>query len=141
VNAGPWEGPGGGGSGSDARPRRRPAGTDDDTHTDTPRTTGERADRTPCGVSDAAPRDPTENHHAFIPMLDSPAGPERPWTPRGSSTPDPRHRGAQIHSVDERFVVVEGPEARILRAEQTEALRAVLTWLADHPDPEAGTRP
>ncbi|HEV2638520.1 MAG TPA: hypothetical protein VGX23_25465 [Actinocrinis sp.] len=73
--------------------------------------------------------------------LDITNGPERPWTPRGSSTPIPRRRGAPITSIDERFVVVEGPEADVLRAEQTRALRAVLTWLADHPEPATDTQP
>lgn len=73
--------------------------------------------------------------------LDTPDGPERPWTPRGSSTPAPRRRGAPITSVHERFVVVEGPEAEVLRAEQTRALRAVLAWLADHPEPASAPEP
>jgi hypothetical protein len=43
--------------------------------------------------------------------------------------------------VHERFVVVEGPEAEVLRAEQTRALRAVLAWLADHPEPASAPEP
>jgi hypothetical protein len=39
-----------------------------------------------------------------------------------------------LRIVVERFVVVqEGPEAEVLRQEQTRALRNILQWLADHP--------
>jgi len=41
-------------------------------------------------------------------------------------------------SVVERVVVVEaGPEAELLRREQTEATLNLLRWMADHPKPPA----
>jgi hypothetical protein len=74
-------------------------------------------------------------------QLDNGDGPERPWTPRGSSTPAQSRRGSQITSIEERFVVVEGLEANLLRAEQTRALLALLTWLADNNRPGTGAQP
>jgi hypothetical protein len=68
-------------------------------------------------------------------QLDRADGPERPWTPRGSSTPPAHAHHAQIRAIDYQFVVIDGPEAEVLRAQQTRALRAVLTWLAEHPVP------
>jgi hypothetical protein len=73
--------------------------------------------------------------------LDDADGPERPWSSRGSSTPKHRDRATPALWVDERFVVVEGPEAEVLRTEQTRALRAVLTWLADNPAPANDAQP
>lgn len=44
-----------------------------------------------------------------------------------SSVPDSRD---QIETVDEQWIVVDGPGERALRLRQTEAIRDVLRWLA-----------
>jgi hypothetical protein len=87
-------------------------------------------------VRETAKEGSTQFTDKLATQLDKPANTERPWTPRGSSIPGAHRSGdTGIRTVDERFVVVDGPAARVLQAEQTRALHAVLAWLADHPEP------
>ena len=82
----------------------------------------------------SVPRD--EEH----PGLDPSPEVERPWTAHRSSIP---HQPEPI-TVDEQWIVVDGPGARALRQRQTDAIHDILRWLADqradrHTPPEEGT--